>query len=657
VPANPAIGSDFAQEQGTEVATSADAPPAGGSAGVATDRPPRRLDRFSLAVAAVVAGQAVWSAVLMAQGWYYEADFSNLAAATGRPLTWGYLSQSQGGHLDVLGRAVFWLLNRVAPLNYPLTIGLRVLAQAYATYLLARLLVLLVGRRPGLPCVLVLYAVSPLMVQSVLWLTSSVNFLLSQIFVLWALLAHVRYSLTRRFVWAGATAAAMFAATLVAEQAAVAALALPILSLGFLHAGTARQRLVATLRSWPEWALVAGPIAVFVLFFLGSGRYDNGHLHVGVHAFAVSVWQEWTATILPAMIGGPFRWYAAPGQYFSLADPSAWTRVLAAVVVALFVAHTVRRTGARALLAWAIPLLVGTVGIMVVAVGRYAGFGSIIARQYEHAAFVAVPLALGTTLALWRAEPERIRARLAPVPAAEAGGRSRRASRHAHRRPVAAAVLSAAVLAASLVSAGSYTQRWSEGPSRAFVDNLRANLRAAGPTVNLFDTEVPATVMPAIADYRRISDLLPLLGASAHYNRGHAPRIVDSRGGLRPAVFLSSAAVDTGGSNAFCNDVITSTGVNLQVLVPRPRRNEWFVKLSYFEQFPSVVYVQAVDGHRRVDPVGGARVLLADRLGTVYLRLPSSSPTALVVRGGSPSTRVCITALTVGYPFPAGSGS
>jgi hypothetical protein len=200
----------------------------------------RSADRFRLALGAIVIVQAIWLGALMSRGWYYQADFSNLAQATGRPLSWSYLSLAQGGHLGIPGRLAFWALNRTIPLNYPATIVLRALAQAAATFLLARLLVLLVGRRRGVLVIVVLYALSPLLVQSTLWLTSAIGFLGSQLFVLMALHCHVRYAVTRKLRWALITAVALFSATLIAEQSAVIAVVLPMLSIAFLHDGTFR---------------------------------------------------------------------------------------------------------------------------------------------------------------------------------------------------------------------------------------------------------------------------------------------------------------------------------------------------------------------------------------------------------------------------------
>jgi hypothetical protein len=631
-----------------------------------------RVDGHTRAIYAVAAIQALWLGALMSRGWFYQADFSNLAAPTGRPLSWSYLTQPQGGHLDIIGRVVFFVLNRIDPLNHPLTIALRLIAQACTTVLLGRLLVLLVGRRPGVIMVLAMYAASPLLVQSELWFTASVNLLLSQIFVLWAIRFHVRYSLTRDLRFAAYTGLTMFAATLVAEQAAVTALVLPLLSFGFLHAGDARERLAETVRSWPAWVLVAAPIGAFVLFFLGSDKY-HGRLHTGFSAFVHSIWDEWTYSIIPGMVGGPWSWTAPPNAYFSLANPSGVVRVLTAAVVLGVIAYTVLHNRTRAIIGWSMPFLVSGVGIAVVAVGRYTGLGLIISKQFEHAAYAAVPLAIGAVLAFWPTTPDAIRGRLdgAPDPhpdgqpalgadADDAGSpRATRASRRKPRRLAPAVTAVVVVIAASAASAITYTNRWAQSPARKFVKTLRSSVQAAGPKVSVFDTYLPNTIQPGINDYRKAADLIRLFKLDGvTFNTGQSPRIVDRNGRLVPAKFYVAARVEITGTNAFCNDPIGGTAERVQNLVPqRPAKNEWYVMMKYFEQFPSTVYVQAVEGGRRIDPVGGSRVLLQNVLGRIYLQLPSSRPERLIIRGATPTTKVCVTELDLGYPFPDESGS
>ena len=616
----------------------------------------RSADRYRVALGGIVVAQAVWLGVLTSRGWYYQADFSNLAQATGRPLSWSYLTLSQGGHLAIPSRLVFWLLNRTIPLNYPVTIALRLLAQAAATLMLGRLLTLLVGRRRGVLVVLALYAVSPLLVQSTLWLTSSIGFLGSQLFVLAALHGHVRYALTHQLRWCSFTALALLGATLMSEQSAVIAVVLPLLSMAFLHDGTMRRRRQAVLASWPEWLMIAVPIVSFVLYFFASGKYATGRFTLTLPDALRVVGDEWTASIAPALSGGPFRWYSINDNYLAVSDPAISVRGLAGVIMIGVVVVSVRRTGARALLAWAMPAVVSALGIVVVAVGRYDTLGLLIARQFEHSAYTAVPATVAVCLAIWPTTAAEIGGRLvgcSPATSPEVVRPRARRRSASHGRLLG--VMAVGVALASIVSATTYAHRWSQSPSRRYVDNLTASARTTAAPVNLFDTAINPAIVPILEPARYISDLVALTGVHARFDQGSpVPQIVAADGRVVPATFLSVAQVDISGSNKFCNDLLSAIVDRTDPLTSRPHRNEWFLRLAYFQQHPSVVYVSLVDDSGRdIMPVGGSRVVLANKLGAAYLRFPLASPTALRIQSNSASTNVCITSAALGSPFPA----
>lgn len=611
------------------------------------------VDRFRAALWCVVAVQAVWLAVLMSRGWYYEADFSNLAAPTGRALTWSYLTASQGGHLDPFGRLVFWLLNRTAPLNHPATIVLRMVGQAVATVLLARLLVLLNGRRPSTLVVLALYAASPLLVQSTLWLTAAVSFQLSQIFVLVGLLAHVRHVVTGRLRYAAVVAAAFLAATLASEQAAVSTLALPLISFGFLHAGPPARRLRAVLADWREWIMIAVPILVFVAFFLGSGTYTaNSGVSFSPANALRAVGEHWVTAVGPGLLGGPFTWHTTPQHAFGLSNPAPAVQIAATVLLVAAVAVSVRRTGARALVGWAIPATVSAVGIVVVSVGRFDVLGLLIARQFEHAAYTAAPAAVGICLAFGRTTPAAIAARVdttRPRPAGPDGARRRKVRRWADGTALAGAAT--AVLIASSVSAAEYAGKWSAAPGHRYVDTLARDLHAAGPTGTLFNGYLPGRVVPGVVPYRRVSDLLRLMGVRADFGPSTRPRMVDAHGHVVTARFFTAAQVAMTGGNAFCHYPVHDSD----------RTDRWsrraadgVVRLSYFQAHPSIVYVTLLVGHREVAPIGGARVLLRGNFGPTYLQFKTTGSTAIRIRSAALSTSVCITSLSVGFPFTSG---
>ena len=622
----------------------------------------RSADRYRVALGGIVVAQAVWLGVLTSRGWYYQADFSNLAQATGRPLSWSYLTLSQGGHLGIAGRFVFWVLNRTIPLNYPATIVLRLLAQAAATLMLGRLLALLVGRRAGVLVVLALYAISPFLVEGTLWLTSSIGLLGSQLLLLAGLTSHVRYAVSREWKWAVAAAAGVIGATLVSEQAAVTALILPLLSVGFLFDGTLRERLRSTLSCWREWALIALPVLGFAAyFFLGPGNYASTAHRVSLGDALALVRTDWSASIAPSLTGAQFRWINTPNSYYGFAFPGATARVASLVLVGVAVAIGARRIGWRAVLAWSMPAIVSAIGIIVVAIGRFDAFGMIIAHRMEYAFYTAVPAAVAVCLCLWFTGADAIRARLEPASAVaretEGGPHTREHRRVEHR--IAAGVASigvALVIAAASVASGvSYTQQWAQNPARSYVRHLTASARQSAAPVNLFDTGINPVIVPVLEPARYISDLLALTGVHARFDQGvPAPKVVAADGRIVPGRLLSAAHVNVSGTNRFCNELISKITDRTEPLTSQPHRNEWFLRLSYFQQLSSVVYVYLVDGGGHdVAPVGGSRIVLAPSLGVAYLRFPSVSPTAVRIQSRSTSTNICITAAEVGYPFPA----
>lgn len=613
----------------------------------------READRFRLIVGAIVLCQLVWLGALMSRGWYYQADLANLAEATGKPLSWSYVSAPQGGHFGAPIRFVFWVLNRTAPLNYTLTIGLRLLGQAVATVLLARLLALLVGRRPIVLVTVTLYAFSPFLIQGTLWVSSAFGLIASQLLVLGALTNHVHYALSRQFSRALAVAACVLGAALLSEQAAVTVLALPILSLVFLSAGSAKHRLRETLSCWPEWLLIAVPVLAYVVYyftgFTGSGGYGAAAHPLSASSAARVVGIEWRHTIAPGLIGGPWRWFSARDNYLGIASPSPTTQALCLLAVIMLVLVSFRAQGWRALVAWSMPAVIAAVGIVIVAIGRYHVFGVLIAEQFEHAYYTAVPAALAVCLGLCRVDIGSVRARLSGRTAemAPIGGRRRRSRRG--RLAIASSVT--ALMVSSIVSGLSYAQLWSRSPARDYVTNLERSLRAAGPNVPLYDTAVPTKIIP-LESTHFVSDVVGLTRAHADFGyAAPAPRIVDGKGNIASARFYVQTDVDLSGPG-FCLFPVQGATTVTRSLRAGQRPNDWYLQISYFEQHASVVRVSVIDkdGHERL-PATGDREVLRSGPGGLHLLFRDSDPVAVQIQAGSPATNLCITAARIGFPY------
>ncbi len=613
----------------------------------------RRSDRFTVALWAIVVAQAAWLATLISRGWYYQADFSNLVDGSGR-LSLSYLTQSQGGHLAIGDRFLYWVMYRTMPLDHGAVVALEVAVQAVTTVLLARLLVLLVGRRPAVLVVTALYAVSPFGIQTLQWFTASVAFLPSQVFVLLALHAHVRYAFDRRLRWAAGAALCLFAAAAFSEQSAVIALGLPLLSVGFLTDGPLRRRIGFVLRCWPEWTFIAAPIVAFLAYFFGSGRFvERGQTGVGAGTALRVTAVEFRESVLPTMFGGPLHWQGSPGNYLLLVQPAVWLQVAAGGLVTLLFIAGVRRTGWRAVVAWSIPVVVAVVGIVVVAVGRYRGFGMIIARQLEHSGYFAIPLAVAVCLSLWAGPASAIAERVARGGTGDPGTRGIETAGRGRPKRVAAAVAVLTILALSVTSQTTYTRGWAKSPARDYVRTLSRELDRLGPGVAMYDTPVNQTVIPLISPHHHLSDLVRLMGRSVRFNVPGRLLVVRSDGSIGPSALLIAARGRQPESKG-CAIIVRGAGDWEIPLTTVPHESEYVLRMSYLQPAASVVdfAVRASDG-TRIAPVAGERTELPDTLSTVTLRLPLVAPRAVLVHSGSLATNLCLGAVLVAAPVPA----
>ncbi len=603
--------------------------------------------RFAVAIWIVIAAQAAWVGTLMSFGWYYQADFSNLADATGQSLSWHYLSAAQGGHFSVVSRTIFWLFQRTVGLNYPVTIAVRLVAQAVCTWLLARLLSMLVGRRPGVVIIVGLYAVSPLLLDGLLWFTPSAGVIGAEAAVLVALIAHIKYFRTRSVRWAVLAAAGIFAAALQADVTAAAALLLPALTLGFLAEGPLTTRVRALVSCWREWALIGTPMVAFLLYFFFIASYGKAAHPVGAADLAKVVGETWTATTVPSMLGGPWTWHDLSTGYIPISGPTWTVRAICLAVLVAIIIVSIRRTGFVALLAWAMPLGIAAVTVIVVALGRFSLLGLRIAHDYEYHFYTAVPAALGVCLAFMH--------RPSAEPATDAPRASRSATRSRRRLSPATSAVAVVVLAGSLVSAVTYTHRWAQNPSASYVSHLRAGLQKDGPGVNLFDSPLPSRMVPLLEPNHYVSDVVGLIGLRAQFDaQSSTPRLVSDDGDIVPASFFANTKVDTSGDNTFCNYLLTGATTTTRSLLAPVARNEWFLHLTFFQQHASVVYVSFLDRDGQViDPRGGPRVILAGTLGSVYLPMLAGAPVAVRIRSTDKATNVCFTAAQVGSPFPS----
>ena len=224
-------------------------------------------------------------------------------------------------HLVPGYRLMFWLQASVDPLGYQQTVVARVLLQTVAVGLLYRLLVLLFGRRPGVPVMVGLYAVNPLIVANLTWLTTAACLVPAEIAAILALDSHVRYTVTGRLRWAAAAGLALLAGMCFWEKTAIIGVILPILSLGYLSSGPVRSRLADLLRHWRGWLLTAVPPLLFVAYFLANHFGGSAH-GIGAGDLVGVIRTAWLRLVVPALFGGPWHWFDAGNAYVSWSSPT-----------------------------------------------------------------------------------------------------------------------------------------------------------------------------------------------------------------------------------------------------------------------------------------------------------------------------------------------
>ena len=598
---------------------------------------------------AILAGQALWGGWLSARGWFYQDDLSALDEASGRSLGWNFLRMPVNDHLVPGYRLVFWLQRHTDPLGWTQTVIARVLLQTLAIWLLARLFILLFGRRPSVLIFVGLYAINPLILGNLTWLTTAACLVPAEIAAILAVDAHVRYTVTGRLRWAAVTGLSLLAGMCFWEKTAIIGIMLPVLSLGFLSTGSIGDRLRELVKRWRGWLLAAIPPLVFVAYFIGH-HYGGSAREVKLADMVSVVKTGWLRMATPALFGGPWHWFDAGTAYVSWSAPSRTMVVLSQLAFVALVFLGWRRTGPRSLLGWLLPIMSVTIGTIVVAVGRYFAFGDLIAITMRYSFDFAFALVLGAGLALLPSSPDGITARAAGTePAPSLSG-----------RPAPSPLLRPAVLAVCVLLVGSsvfsnvlFEQRWLKNPTKPYVDRLLTGVRQAGPGVNLYDTSVSNTVVPYFfGPTMHLSTLLSWTDAKVRFDQTDtAPLLVDQQGNLVAANLLPAAS-GVLPSGALCQALVQGVGTWRIPLDKQLPLGDGFMHLEYFQQHPSTLSVLIEDASGRLlAPTTGSRVSFPVTLGAQLLRLPQSEARAVVIKSDSAAANICVGGVVIGAPF------
>lgn len=599
------------------------------------------VSREQFLLAAIVVGQATWLGLVMMRGWYSAADLPSLAFANGRSLDWDYLTSPLGGHFGVAQRLVYWLLNRTVPLEWWVTVFIRLAFQALTTVLLWRLLRSLVGARPWLWIVLLGYVSSAYLVPGVAALNSGLGLGISQACLVGALLAQVRFTRERRVVDAAVVAGLVLVMLAFAQEAFPTLVILPILSFVFLQEGPWRDRLQGGLRLWRGWLLLAIALATFAGGYL-AGDYNSPSSQFTARHGLWLAGQAWLKVLGPTLVGGPWHFVSLPQQWSAYADAPVVLIVLAQVALVGLIVLSVRRTGWLALVAWFIPVWTAAATLVLVGIGRWAFLGELIPSILRYSYFVPVALALGIVLAFGVDQSaSRAVSRSAPT-----------GSDDHRRRALVRGAVSVLVVSSAFSTLGFARYFW-KNPANSYTATLLRSVAERDPGVQLYDTQLPEAVVPFISKMY-VSELLRLGGASAEFGgQSDHPLVVNQFGGIVPAGFVDVGDF-TGPRRKGCGIYVHGVGTTRIPLSTVSRTKQWFLQFQLYEPRSNLVTMTVLDQDGdKIAVTSGSPVLnLTGELVLLHRRLDFGRPALIELSSTDPQTSFCLVHTYVGVPEP-----
>jgi hypothetical protein len=351
----------------------------------------------TVAAVTLIAIQLLWMGDLLAHSYFRQDDFSYLYRGLDSGFGWKFLMWEDAGHLQPLGMALAWMLARVSLYNWPLTCVVTLLLLAAVCFAMLRTLRTLFGNRPAILVPLAVFLFGPLQLAGLSWWSVVINNLPLELALLMAVDAHVRYLRGGRKRNAVAAAWWVLVALAASDKGAVVPLLLFGLTAAFLVAGKLRAAVVtAVVWYWRLWLVYGILLAAWVALYVSqlSGSSVKPESASDVLNF-VSTFTG--TTLLPTVLGGPWRWSAI--GYDVVSPPVALQQLSWAVAIAVVVGSCARRV--RAWRAWAI--LAGWIvaaDIVPVVLGRLGSLPtSLVAVQARYVMDAAPVLALCIGLA------------------------------------------------------------------------------------------------------------------------------------------------------------------------------------------------------------------------------------------------------------------
>lgn len=576
---------------------------------------------------------------VLRDSYFITDDFMLMSRAVESPFGWDYLGRVHTGHFEPVGFAVMWALAHFAPWNWGAAVSVIMIGLLIVFVLVWRLLVELFGRR-GLTLVpFALFCFSPLTLPATTWLSAAIIWIPLMASVAGMTRQHVKFvrtGHTKHAVWAVAWLAFGFMSF---EKILVALPYILVLTFALQPdircAWSPLWRLFVRTRA--VWFGYAALTTAYLVLYVGSLQRDEGRSTL----YVPSVSQLWDftylsvfRTLIPASFGGPWRWQPV-GYGGALVDsPRFFDWIAFCVACALIVLSLASRRAMARHWAALLVYLAGSLGVL--AAGRVALGGPILALETRYLADAAVPLAITIGAAImplvgerdpWRPFAERMRAQVTP------------------RRHWIGVLSVGTLIALSLHAMNSYVAVSSANPYRAFVDNVRESLAELPDDAEIWDTALPVDIVgPIFEEYNLVSRFVaPMLTPAerseiAARSKFTRPYYLDRTGLFQPMWvegFSSPPPIE-----GLCG----WTAENGRVAVPLADAAfewDWVVRVGYLTDGETEATVRLGDDSQDVQ--------LSSGLGEVFVPLLGGGR-EVVIDGLDPGVDVCVGDVQVGTP-------
>lgn len=500
-------------------------------------------DPVRAAAIGLIAVHLMIRAQIGAGGYLVYDDFSLAWRAAELDLFPDLMFFVYNNHLMPGTMLVTWVVTTAWPMSYPPYLVAMLAGQAVLAVAFYRLLRLVLPATWGVLIPLAMFLFSPLTLEATAWWAvggSQLGMLLALVLALGAQVKYARTRRTRHLVSLGLS----FALGLLFFEKTL--LLAPIVFLFtaclLVSGGPVRSTVETVRRFWRSWLVLGAIAGGYVMLYLALAP-SGARQPANTGEVVTFVREIVGTTLLPGLIGGPWRWFDTGEGPPLTATPevlrwATWAAFAALVIVTV----SRRRIAARA---WLLLALDMTMTVVLLATTRLGGIYSPaagLATRYVTDVVLVGALCIGVALFGLAPAPAAAAAEATPETTPEPAPVDAPATaptRPDGRRVAAAAALVAALVL--LVGGGGWTSArfgddWKHKVGREYLAVVQAEVALAPRNEVFFDAVVPDWVMPGLSAPDNLqSHMFRFLEPRPQFvTAAENPRMFNDQGHIRP---------------------------------------------------------------------------------------------------------------------------